>query len=44
MFTNLALVKGNLPEPAASLSDSKVSEVDAPEGAFQLKSKNEVSF
>ena len=36
---NTAEVKGNLPEPAASLSLSKVSDVEAPEGAFQLKSK-----
>jgi len=39
MLLNTAAVKGSLPEPAASLSDSNVSEVEAPEGAFQLKSK-----
>ena len=44
MFTKRALVNGNLPEPAASLSDSKVSDVEEPDGAFQLKSKKEVSF
>jgi hypothetical protein len=38
MFENTADVKGNLPEPDASLSDSNVSEVDAPDGAFQDKS------
>jgi len=38
MFENTAVVKGNLPEPDASLSDSNVSEVDAPDDEFQDKS------
>jgi hypothetical protein len=40
MFENTADVNGNLPEPEASLSDSNVSEVDAPDGEFQDKSYN----
>jgi hypothetical protein len=36
MLENNADVKGILPEPAASLSLSNVSEVEAPEVAFQL--------
>jgi hypothetical protein len=38
IFVNTAFVNGNLPEPEASLSDSKVSEVEAPEAAAQDKS------
>ena len=38
MFENIAEVNGLKPEPEASLSLSKHSEVEAPEGAFQLKS------
>ena len=37
IFVNTAEVNGNLPEPEASLSDSKVSEVEPPV-AFQDKS------
>ena len=44
ILVNTAEVKGNLPEPDASLSDSKHSDVEAPEAAFQDKSKKEVSF
>jgi hypothetical protein len=44
MFENTADVNGNLPEPEASLSDSNVSEVDAPDGAFQDKSNLDESL